>query len=402
MPTYRYKAYNNAGRTVAGNIDATGTREAADRLKEGGLYPVEVVEAAHHRTLLARLTPAGVPPRVLALATRQIATLITTGTPLAEALGVVAENTADPRLRPAIRNVREQVTGGSSLASAMGAHPRIFSRFYRGLVASGEASGTLGPVLDRLAEYLESRARITSELWTAITYPILMVAVGAGVLSFLFVFVIPKITRIFEDSATALPWITVVLIAIADAISTFWPVAIILIGALILGAGRFRSSERVRAWADHILLKLPVAGPMAAGFFAASMARTLGSLLRGGVNLIKALEITREVVGNRDFGRVIDRAIEDCTGGGMLSESLKRSGVVSPITVHMIGVGERGGNLDEMLLTAATAAESEFESGLKRLISLAEPIMVLIMGVVIGLIVLAILLPIFELNQLVA
>ncbi|MFQ5464613.1 MAG: type II secretion system F family protein [Thermodesulfobacteriota bacterium] len=402
MPTFRYKAYNNAGKTVAGDIDAAGARDAAERLKTGGLFPVEVTESAvADAGLLARLGYRGIKGDSVALATRQLSTLLATGSTLSEALEVLAENTEGPRLRSIILRVKEDVTGGSPLSAALGAYPGVFSPLYRGLVASGEATGSLDAVLARLADHLEARSRIVRDLWTAMTYPILMTLVGAGVLAFLFIFVIPKITRIFEDTETVLPWITVLLIWITGLVRGWWPVMLIAAGAALFAANRYRDDPRVRSLRDRLMVRLPVAGRLYTNFHVLNMTRTLGNLLRGGVPLIKALELTGAALGNTVFDRIIGAAREECAGGGSLSGCLRRQAGMPMLVVHMISVGERGGNLDEMLLKAADSLEAEFDSGLKRMVSLAEPLLLLAMGLVTAFIVLAILLPIFELNQVV-
>lgn len=401
MPHFRFKAYDHAGKTVSGDVEAAGVRDATERLRTDGLYPVEVAESAGKAGFLTKARGGKIGVELTAHTTRQLATLISTGTNLAESLGVLAENAGNPALIKILVDVRERVVEGSSLASALGAHPAVFSPFYRGLVASGEESGALSAVLARLADHLETRARVTRELWTALTYPILMTLVGAGVLGFLFIFVIPKITRIFEDTASELPLATVFLIGITEILRTYWPVLLVIVGGGIFASARYREDPRVKALWDRVLLKLPVVSPLASAFLVANMTRTLGSLLRAGVPLLKAVELTKEVLNDTVYNQVLDRATEDLTGGGSLSASLGRSGAVPPLLTHMTGVGERGGNLDEMLLKAADTYDNEFEAGLKRVTALAEPLLVLVMGLVVGFIVLAILLPIFELNQVV-
>lgn len=402
MPTFRYKAYNSAGKTIAGDIEAIGLKDAADRLKKTGLFPVEVTESvAGGGGVAARLGYTGIGSESVALVTRQLSTLLSAGTPLAEALGVLAENVASPALKSVIIKIREDVTGGSSLAAALGAHPRVFSNFYQGLVASGEATGALDGVLARLADYLEARTRIVRDLWTALTYPILMCVVGMGVLSFLFIFVIPKITRIFEDTETVLPWITVVLLWITGAFRSYWPLLLLVIGGGLLAANRYWGNPRLKAAKDRFVLRAPWFGRLATGFYISNMARTLGNLLRGGVPLIKALDITKDVLNNTVYDRILLGAEEDCTGGGSLSASLRKHPEVPPLVAHMVSVGEKSGNLDEMLIKAADSYETEFNNSLKRAVSLAEPLLILVMGVVIGFIVLAILLPIFQLNQVI-
>ncbi len=397
MPTFKYKAYNTGGKSVEGTIDASGVKDAVQTLKNTGLFPAEVSEStAGKRRLFSRISS-----KDLALVTRQLSALLSSGTALSEALSVLGENTGSPEIRSILSRINESVAQGSSLARALEAHPKVFSPFYRGLVGAGEASGSLDKVLPRLADYMETRARIAAEIKAALTYPILMIFVGAGILSFLFAFVIPKITRMFEESQGSLPVITKVLIAISALFRNYSP---LLAGAAVVcwwALRRYLKSEKGRARKDALILRVPLAGRLLSHFYIASLSNTLGSLLKGGVQMLKALEITKEVVDNAVFARVLDGAIRDCAEGSPLSSSLKRHRVIPPIVAHMVSVGERSGNLDEMLLKTAEAYELEFESGVKKALSLLEPILILVMGLAVGFIVLAILLPIFELNQII-
>ncbi|MBW7956476.1 MAG: type II secretion system F family protein [Deltaproteobacteria bacterium] len=398
MPNFSYRAYDRNGNAVAGQINAAGEREAVQSLKTSGLFPIEVKRPAAGREGRAS---GRVPAGALAAFTRQLATLVAAGTSLTEALSVLAENTEIPKLRSTVLDIKESITGGSSLARALEEKKEVFTPFYRGLVLAAEASGSLESVLPRLADYLETRARINVEVRAALTYPALMTLVGASVVFFLFIFVIPKIARIFSDTGAELPLITVLLLSMADLVAAYWHVMIAGGGAAAWFMARQLKRPRGKALLDALLLRLPWFGPIAASFHIASLARTLGSLLKGGVQLLKALEITAEVVDNSVYRNILKAAIKDCSGGAPLSASLKNSGVLPPVVVHMIGVGERSGNLDEMLIRTAEAYDSEFQNGVKKSLALLEPALILIMGMVVGFIVLAMLLPIFELNQVI-
>lgn len=398
MPTFRYKAYDSAGRVTGGDIDASGVKDAVQKLRSTGLYPADIAESRVREGVLG---PRRVPPQLLALSTRQLSTLLSSGSTLSEALGVLVENSSNARLKSILLEVSEGVTGGSSLSKALEAHPEVFTTFYRGLVAAGEASGSLDRILTRLADYLEARSKIVNEVRAALTYPALMTVVGAVVLSFLFIFVIPKISRMFEETHSALPLITVVILAVSNLLKDFWPVFLVLIGASVWLLRRYRRSTPVKAFTDRLLLNLPWFGELATAFYVSNMARTLGSLLKDGVQLLKALDITKEALDNTVFDAVLNAARKDCSEGSALSASLKKNGAVPPIAVHMISVGEKSGNLDEMLLKAADSYDLEFQTGVKRTLNLLEPLLILVMGLVVGLIVLAILLPIFELNQII-
>lgn len=397
MPTFCYKAYNKGGGQVAGTIEATGPKEAAQALKNTGLYPTEVRESGKEAG--GSIFGNRISPGALAAASRQLATLISAGTSISEALQVLADNTENPRLRSIFLETRESVLGGSSLSKALEKHPEVFPPLFRGLVQAAEASGSLDQVLPRLADYLEKRARIRSEVRSALTYPALMTIVGASVLAFLFIFVIPKITRIFEDTGARLPYITLILLWITSMVRSWWPLILGASGGAFWFLRRRARSGRGREIKDSLLLKLPWFGSIAVSFHMANFTRTLGTLLRGGVQMLKALEICRDALDNTVFDRILEGAIKDCTEGSSLSASLRKHPVVPPLVAHMISVGEKSGNLDEMLLKTADAYEAGFEDGVKRSMSLLEPVLILAMGLIVGFIVLAMLLPIFELNQ---
>lgn len=396
MPTFNYKAYNRGGAQVAGSIEAAGRKEAAQALKGTGLFPTEVVEAGSRK---GALLGSRVSPGALAAASRQLATLVSSGTSIPEALQVLAGNTESAPLKAVLLETREGVLGGSSLSRALEKNPSVFPPMFRGLVQAAEASGSLDEVLPRLADYLEKRARIRTEVRAALTYPALMTVVGACVLGFLFMFVIPKISRIFEDTGARLPYITTVLLWMTGVVRSYWYAILGVTGAAAWLLRRKSRSARGREIMDALLMKMPWFGRIVVSFHVANLTRTLGTLLKGGVQMLRALEICRDALDNTVFARILDEAIKDCTEGGSLSASLRKHAFVPPLVAHMASVGEKSGNLDEMLLKTADSYDAAFEDGVKRSMSLLEPVLILAMGLVVGFIVLAMLLPIFELNQ---
>jgi len=396
MPIFRYRAYDGAGSEVVGTLDAVGLQDAVKKLKSDGLYPKEVTELRSGST--RRLS---ISAQELAMATRQLGTLLKAGASITEALDVLAVERGGGKLGPVLLSVNEAVSHGSSLAGALESYPTIFPGVYCGMVAAGEASGSLDEVLSRLAEYLETKARIVQEVRTALIYPLFMVLVGAVVLSFLFIFVIPKIMVVFEDREAAMPFITTILLAIANMMRSFWPLLILLTAGGVLGIRHAVKRPFWRGFIDRNLLRVPVVGRLIVHFYIANLTRTLGTLLHGGLPMLASLEITRRAMEHTVFRGVVERAIKGVTEGAPLSASFAVEEVTPHIVSHMITIGERSGNLDEMLLKASESYEEEFESGVKRSLALLEPILILLMGLVVGFIVLAILLPIFELNQIV-
>jgi general secretion pathway protein F len=269
------------------------------------------------------------------------------------------------------------------------------------MVAAGEAGGALDAVLERLADFLEEQEQVRSKVTSALSYPILMVLVGGGVMVFLLTVVIPRIVSIFEDSKAALPFITIALIKVSRFLQGWWW----LLAALMISAvplyKKAMLRDDLRLKRDELLLKLPLAGGMLQRLILSRFARVLGLLLASGVPIMRALDITGEVVVNRVYRAYLRGVMEEVAQGGSLSGSLKKSPLFPPLLVHLAGVGEKGGNLDQMLVKAGVAYEREFSARLTRLMGLMEPLLVLAMGLAVGIVVLAVLLPIFELNQLI-
>ena len=402
MPTFRYKAYSTAGASVSGIIEADSERNALIQLKGKGLLPREVQE---EDTTLPGATSfsfrRSVSTADLSLFTRRLATLVASAVPLFEAMGSLYEQEESGILKQVLARVRDRIAEGASLSRAMMAEPRVFNESYVSMVSAGEASGALDVVLERLADFLEEQEEVRNRVTSAMAYPLLMILVGGGVMLFLLTFVIPKIVLIFEDSKAALPLITVILIKLSHFLQDWWW---ILAGLAIASVPAYRAAmrrEKYRATRDALLLRLPVAGGMLQRLILSRFARVLGLLLSSGVPIIHALEITSEVLVNRVYRKFLHEVMEEVAQGGSLSNSLRKSKLFPPMLVHLTGVGEKGGNLEAMLLKAGVSYEREFASRLTRLMGLLEPLLVLAMGLAVGIVVMAVLLPIFELNQLV-
>ncbi|TWJ33465.1 type II secretion system inner membrane protein GspF [Geobacter argillaceus] len=402
MPTFQYRAYRADGRETSGTVDSDSIRTARERLKQQGLLPIDLVPADEAPAKgLSRTFRSGVPVAELALFTRRLATLVSSAVPIHEALTALLEQERPGELRKVLGRVRDRLSEGAGLAKAMGREPRIFSESYVSMVAAGEASGALDQVLERLADFLEGQEVVRSKVTSALAYPILMVVVGSGVMLFLLAFVIPKITGVFADNKAALPLITVALIAVSNALRKGWWLILILVAAATFIYRRLAQKEEFRLKRDRLLLRLPFAGALVQKLVLSRFARVLGLLLASGVPVIRALEITGEAVVNRAYRVVLAEARLELAEGGKLSASLARSSVFPPLLVHMIAVGEKSGTLEGMLEKSGSAYEREFEASVGRFLALLEPLLVLAMGLAVGLVVVAVLLPIFQLNQLV-
>ncbi len=402
MPTFRYKAYSTTGASVSGTVEADSERQALQQLKGQGLLPREVVEESGAQGASGSFSfRRGVPADELSLFTRRLATLVASSIPLFEAMGSLCEQEENGPLRQALVRVKERIAEGASLSRALAAEPGIFGESYVSMVAAGEAGGALDAVLERLADFLEEQEQVRSKVTSALAYPILMVIVGGGVMLFLLTVVIPRIVTIFEDSKAALPLITVTLIKVSHFLQGYWWIPTALIIASVPLYRRAMKRDDLRLKRDALLLRLPMAGGMLQRLILSRFARVLGLLLSSGVPIMKALEITGEVVVNRVYRAFLRGVMEDVAQGGSLSGSLKKSPLFPPLLVHLAGVGEKSGNLEGMLIKAGVAYEREFSSRLTKVMGLMEPLLVLAMGVAVGIVVLAVLLPIFELNQLI-
>lgn len=402
MPTFRYKAYRPDGRETSGTVDADNIREATLRLKKDSLLPHELVPAdqAPAAGLQGRFKRGTSIPQ-LALTTRRLATLLGSAVPVYESVTTLWEQEPAGELRQVLGRVRERLAEGAGLAKAMGLEPRVFSESYVSMVAAGEASGALDLVLDRLADFLEGQEVLRSKVTTSLAYPMLMVVVGSGVMLFLLGFVIPKITTVFADNKAALPLITIILLKISTLVRKgWWALLLLVVGAVSLYRRLIRQ-EVMRLKRDRILLRLPLVGALTQKLILARFAKVLGLLLASGVPMIKAMEITGEAVVNRAYRGILHQTRGELIEGGKLSASLGKTPLFSPLLIHMIAVGERSGTLEEMLEKAGTAFEREFDTAMTRFMALLEPLLVLGMGLAVGFVVIAVLLPIFELNQLI-
>ena len=402
MPSFRYSAYGRNGGDVAGVIDAGSAREARERLKKDGLLPRTLVSTEQEsaggwiKSMRSR-----VPLPELALMTRRLATLIGSAVPVYEAIATLHAQEKAGELKNILGRIREKLAEGSGLAGALASEPRVFSDSYVSMVAAGEASGALEIILERLAGFLEDQDAVRSKVVTSLAYPILMVVVGAGVMMFLLGFVVPKIITIFEQNKAALPLITVALIKVSYLVQKGWWALLLLAGLVVFAYRRLSRREEFRRRQDRLLLKLPLAGALWQNLVLSRFAKVLGLLLASGVPVIKAMEITSAAVVNREYRAFLAGAKDEIIEGGSLSVALGKSPLFPPLLVHLIAVGEKSGELEKMLTRAGDAFEREFESAVTRLMALLEPLLVLAMGVCVGFVVIAVLLPIFQLNQLV-
>ena len=415
MAVFEYKALTATGKVESGIVDADTAKAARAKLRKAGVFPTDLTEEAGARGARGAVKGKGralevdvkklfggrVSTQDLAIMTRQLATLLGAGISMIEALTALSEQVENETLKLAISTIKEKVNEGSGLAQAMRAYPKIFNDLYCNMIAAGEASGALDIVLKRLSDFLEAQVQLNNKLLAAMVYPAIMLVVGLVVVGFLMGFVVPKITKIFTDMKVALPLITTILIAVSNFIASWWWALIIVIGGAVYLWNRWRKTPTGKAKWDAFALRIPIFGKLLRLVAVARFARTLSTLLASGVSLIQALIIVRAIVANT----VIQAAIEDTRisvqEGESIAEPLKRSKQFPPIMTHMIAIGEKTGELESMLEKVADAYEAEVRTRIDLMTAMLEPMMIVVMGVIVGFIALSILLPMLRMNTVV-
>lgn len=400
MPVFEYKGVSSSGRNIAGVLDGESLKAVRSRLRKDGIVVLDLRETSGRAGRMRE--PAIGRGRVrtgdLANATRQLATLLSSGLPLMEALNVLAEQEENQALKRALSTVRDAVREGSSLADALKADAKVFSPLYGNMVSAGEASGTLEITLARLADFLEEQARFRGRLAAALAYPALMTLIGMAVLFFLFSFVLPRVTALFEDTRQQLPFLTLALLAVVDAVSSYWWLMLAALGGAVYSVRRYVASPEGKTKLDAAVLKLPLFGTLVRMIAVSRFTRTLGTLLQSGVPTLTALDIVQSVVGNTVLAEAVRKARENVREGESIADPLRRSGLFPPVVVQMVAVGEKSGELEKMLLKVSDSFDRSVETRVTALMALVEPAIILVMGLVVGLIVIAIMLPILQMS----
>jgi general secretion pathway protein F len=406
MPVYAYKGFDTAGKPVTGRRDADSPRTIKVLLRREGIYLTELAESGQKKeggteqlNLRLNFFRERVSTQDVAVATRQLATLVGAGIPLVDALVALIDQTEHETFKSVWADVKQKVNEGASFADALAAHPKIFSGLYVNMVRAGESSGALEVVLQRLADFTEGSAELRSKLVGAMVYPIIMMFVATGVVGILFVFVIPKITALFEAQKAALPWSTTILIFASSLARDWWFLILPVVVGIGYGIRRYVHTPSGRARWDRFSLKAPIFGPLVRMVAVARFSRTLGTLLGAGVPLLSAFDIVKNVVQNTVLLSVIEVARDAVKEGDSIAAPLKRSGEFPPIVTHMIAIGERSGQLEAMLNNVAKAYETQIDTRVRALTSILEPVMILFLGTVVGFIVFAILLPILQMSS---
>jgi general secretion pathway protein F len=421
MPVYAWKGLNNTGKAVSGTRDADGPKALRQNLRKDGVFITEHREVlAGGQKAAARPTTGGgekvsvfkreidfralverVQPQEIAAFTRQLATLVKAGIPLAEALGALAEQGENKKLQMVLAEIRQKVNEGSSLADTLTAHPTIFPDLYTNMVRSGEAAGNLDAVLARLADFLDAQNALRAKVSGALTYPIIMVVLGTIIMGVLMVVVVPKITSIFQDMGRTLPWNTQLLIFLSDLVGGYWWALIVFFGLTYWLYRRWSRKPKGRAVVDKWRLKLPLIGPLVRFVGVARFARTLSTMLAAGVPIMTALEITKKVLNNVVLEKVVEEARDAIREGEPIANPLKRSGQFPSLMVHMISVGERSGQLEAMLENVAAAYERDVDGKVAKLTTVLSPLLIVCMALAVVFIVFSVLQPIMDMSNFV-
>lgn len=405
MSVFAYKGVSSVGRSVAGTVEADSPRSARARLRERGIFASEVSEstAVVETVQGARSFMVGrrVTPRDLSRMLRQLATLLSAGIPLVDSLGSLIGRGLRPTMSAALEAVRTDLIGGESLERAVAKHPNVFPEIYHGMIRAGEASGALDRVLVRIADHAQSNARLQGQLRAAMTYPTIMMLVGGGIVSFLLAYVVPQVTRVFAESGQKLPLPTRALMAAGNFAANYGLYVLLALSILALALRYYASTERGRRRAERVVLATPWLGGVVRNVAMARFAHTISTMMAGGMTLLAALDMSRGVTGSALVDDSLTAAGEAVRQGEQLAPNLQASGLFNPMVVDMIGVGERSGELERMLERAAEALDEEVRGNVETMAGLLEPIMILAMAGVVLFVVLAVLLPVFEMNQMV-
>lgn len=401
MAAFEFVALDAQGNTTKGVLEGDTARQIRQKLRDQGLIPLKVDAVLRPVSQHRRFNYFNVKPADLALITRQLATLSRAGLALETALQAIAEQTEKPNIKRLLLAVRAKITEGHSLAASLKEFPTVFPPLYQATVAAGEQVGHLDTVLERLADYIETRQQLRQKTLMALFYPLLLTSVALLVVIGLLTYVVPQVVQVFAHQKQQLPFLTHILILISDFLKNNYLFLLFFLIFIILSISWLIRDERIKSKWHQILLKLPIVGHLEQHLNSARFTRTLSILMAGGVPVLDALKITAQVIPNYPMRLAVLNASEKVREGESIFHALSRSKLFPPLTLHLIASGEAGGNLAEMLERAAIHQEKEIETRITVLVGLFEPILILVMGGIVLIIVLAVLMPIFELNQLV-
>jgi general secretion pathway protein F len=406
MPIFEYTGTDRSGTAIRAKIDADSIKTAKQKVKKSGVLLLSIeeksnVKGAGIHKLFPTLSGAGsVNLRTLAVTTRQFASLIKANIPLVEALAALVDQTENMKLKSTLADVRQQVNEGISLREALSRHPKVFAPIFINMVESGEASGTLPLVLVRLSEFMEAQVRLRQKVSSAMTYPVIMAVIGGALMMGIFTFVIPKIATVFQSMNRKMPWYTEMVMNISHFLVNYWWAVLLGIALVFWILKSYFSTPTGKVNKDRWALRLPVFGEVVRMVAVSRFSSTMATLLNGGVPLVTAMGIVKSVVGNEIIAAAIASAKENITEGQSMSEPLKRSGEFPTLLLHMISIGEKTGELPNMLAMVAQNSEEQVSAKIERMTTLLEPMMIVLMGISVGVIVMAVFMPLLDLQKI--
>lgn len=401
MAHFLYKAKKGPKEIVEGSVEADSENAAIKRLTQDGLYLVWIEEKkdfSKEKTKGVLLFSKRIKPKDLANFTRQLSDLLDSGLTLFDSLNVIEKQIGHPQLKEVIRSIRDSIKDGNTFSESLTIYPHIFSSLYISLVKAGEAGSMLSEVMVNIADFLEKQEDVKSNVLAALLYPMLMVFVGIGTIFILMAFVIPKLANMFIEMGEVLPLPTRILIGISDFASSYWILLVILAGGVVFFIKKGSSNKGTKKTIDRFKLKLPVVGGLIKNSDLARFSRTLSTLLKNGVPILYSLKITSDIIDNEIVKEEVLRVYTDVKAGSSLKAAIKKNTSFPQFVVNMTAIGEEGGFLDKMLLKVAKAYEVEIDRAVKAVSALLEPVLILAMGLIVGFIVIAMLLPVFEIS----
>jgi len=416
VPVFEFKGLSEAGKAVTGLKEAESPKTLRALLRKEGVFLTDVLGQADGAGAAVRKAGASATAALskdvnlrkfargrvntddIAITTRQLATLLHAGVTLVEALSALVDQVEKEQLKRVLSDVKQRVNEGSSLGDALQHHVKVFGNLYVNMIRAGEHSGALDSVLVRLAEFTEGQARLRQKVLGTMMYPMIMAVMGGGVLVLLMTVVVPKVTKIFDDMKATLPWTTRTLIFTSNLLQNWWFVIFPLLIGSIVALVVWTRSEKGKPQFDRLILKAPVLGGLVRMLSVARFTRTLATLLKSGVPLLTSMDIVKNVITNSVLADVVDKARDSIREGESIAAPLKRSGEFPPLVYHMVAIGERSGQLEDMLVNVADSYESQVEVRIGALTSLLEPLMIVAMGGVIAFVAFSILMPILQMN----
>lgn len=401
MAFFKYKAKDGPERIVEGKIEASSREEAIRRIEELGYFPLKIEEVSEEEFQRVISQRGKVYPREITLFSRQLATLIKSGVPILRGLTILGEETTNPYFRNIIASISQELKEGAKFSEALNKYPKIFSSFYVAMVEAGEGSGKLEEVLFRLADYRQAREEIISKVKLALVYPSIMLLVGVFTVVFMLVFVIPKLTLVFENLGQNLPFITQLLISLSKGFSQKGVVILIVIFVLALILRKQAKTKSGRRFLSRVKLKIPVLGKLLLKRDLALLSRSLQLLLKSGLSILKAIELTIPLIENDILKESFIEGYKELKQGSFLGRTLKRFKVFPAFMVSLISIGEESGKLDLALEELASSYEKDTERILKVFTTILEPAMILLIGIILGFVVIGMLLPIFQINLII-